>query len=353
MFDRFMKRFCLSLVFVLSCGFLAEAAFLRNVPVHVNQPDGTVLSCLASGDEFYNWLHDKDGFTIMRNPATGFLVYADKVDGKLVPTEFVAGRTDRRTLEQAGVKARLLDDPKTREMRVAAAADEPIVNAPKTGTINNLVVYIRFSDQTEFTQGFIDTTAASLVSTDAGVSSLRNYFTEVSYNQLTVGSTFYPGTTPGVFSYQDANPRAYYMPYDATTNPTGYDGQAQRTTREHTLLQSAVNAISAEVPEGLNIDADADGYVDNICFVVRGEPTAWSTLLWPHKWQLHSYAVYINSKRVWIYNLQMETTMGVGVLCHEMFHSLGSPDLYHYNSAYQYLQPVWAWDLMEWNLDPP
>ena len=147
MFDRFIKRFCLGLVFVLSCGFLAEAAFLRNVPVHVNQPDGTVLSCLASGDEFYNWLHDKDGFTIMRNPATGFLVYADKVDGKLVPTEFIAGRTDLRTLEQAGVKARLLDDPKTREMRVAAAADEPIVNAPQTGTINNLVVYIRFSDQ--------------------------------------------------------------------------------------------------------------------------------------------------------------------------------------------------------------
>jgi hypothetical protein len=106
------------------------------------------------------------------------------------------------------------------------------------------------------------------------------------------------------------------------------------------------------VPEGLNIDADADGYVDNICFVVRGEPTAWSTLLWPHKWQLHSYTVYINSKRVWIYNLQMETTMGVGVLVTRCS-TPGFPDLYHYNSVYQYLQPVWAWDLMEWNLDPP
>ena len=353
MFDLSLRRFCLALVFIFLCGHLAEAAFLRNVPVHVKQPDGTVLSCLASGDEYYNWLHDKDGFTIMRNPATGFLVYAGKIDGKLVPTAFIAGRTDVRTLEQAGVKARLLDDLKPREMRVAAAADEPIVNAPKTGTINNLVVYIRFSDQEEFAQAFIDTTAASLVSTDSGVSSLSNYFTEVSYNQLTVGSTFYPGATPGVFSYQDSYARAYYMPYDATTNPTGYTDQTARTTREHTLLQNAVNAISAEVPAGLNIDADADGYVDNICFIVRGEPTAWNTLLWPHKWQLHSYTVYINGKRVWVYNLQMETTMGVGVLCHEMFHSLGSPDLYHYNSAYQYLQPVWAWDVMEWNLDPP
>ena len=353
MFDRLLRRLCFGLAFALFCSVLVEAAYLRNVPVHVKQPDGTVLSCLASGDEFYNWLHDKDGYTILRNPATGFLVYADKLDGKLVPTEFIAGRTDSRTLERAGVKVRLLDDAKTMEMRLAAAADEPIVNAPQKGAINNLVVYIRFSDQEEFSQAFIDTTATSLNSTDSGVSSFRNYFTEVSYNQLTVGSTCYPGTTPGVFSCQDSFARAYYMPYDATTNPGGYNGDAERATREHMLLQNAVNAISAEVPVGLNIDADLDGYVDNICFVVRGEPTAWATLLWPHKWQLHSYAVYINGKRVWIYNLQMETTLGVGVLCHEMFHSLGSPDLYHYNSAYKYLQPVWAWDLMEWNLDPP
>ena len=353
MFDRLQKGICLGSVFVLMCAALVEAAFLRNVPVHVKQPDGTVLSCLASGDEYYNWLHDKDGYTILRNPATGFLVYADKVDGKLVSTEFIAGRTDVRALEQAGVKARLLDDPQTREMRVAAAADEPIVNVPQKGTINNLVVYIRFSDQEEFAQAFIDMTAVSLNSTDSGVSSFRNYFTEVSYNQLTVGSTCYPGATPGVFSYQDSYARAYYMPYDATTNPGGYNGDSERATREHTLLQNAVNAISAEVPVGLDIDADLDDYVDNICFVVRGEPTAWATLLWPHKWQLHSYAVYIKGKRVWVYNLQMETTLGVGVLCHEMFHSLGSPDLYHYNSAYKYLQPVWAWDLMEWNLDPP
>ena len=86
-----------------------HAAYLRGVPVHVTQPDGTVLICLASGDEYYNWLHDKNGYTIMRNPATGFLVYANKVDGRLLPTEFIAGRTDALMLEQAGIKAGLLD----------------------------------------------------------------------------------------------------------------------------------------------------------------------------------------------------------------------------------------------------
>jgi M6 family metalloprotease-like protein len=348
---RLLRAWVCGLAFLAGFGILAYAAYLRNVPVHVAQPDGTVLSCLASGDEFYNWLHDQNGYTIVRNSATGFLVYADKVEGRLVPTEFIAGRTDLRTLAQAGLKARLLDDQKPKEMRISAAAP-PVINAPQTGTINNLVVYVRFSDQTDFTQALVDGTALSFNSTAAGADSMRNYYAEASYSQLTVSSTFYPGSTPGIHSYQDAHPRAYYMPYDATTNPEGYNGEGERTTREHTLLRNAVNAIAAEVPAGLAIDGDNDGSIDNICFIVRGEPTAWSTLLWPHQWSLYTapYA-YINGKLVGTYNFQMETRLDVGVLCHEMFHSLGAPDLYHYSS--DGLEPAWAWDLMEWELDPP
>lgn len=348
---RLVKVALFGLALAIVCTGLSEAAFLRNVPVHVKQPDGTVLSCLASGDEFYNWLHDKAGYTIVRNPATGFLVYATKVDGKLVPTEFIAGQIDVMFLEQAGIQKNLLDDPKPREQVLAMPQGEPILNAPRTGTINNLVVYIRFSDQEDFTETFVDGTDAFFNSTDAGANSMANYYTEASYNQLAISTTFYPGTTPGVYSYQDSYPRAYYMPYDASTNPTGYNGDTERRTREHTLLQNAVNAISAEVPAGLNIDADSDNYVDNVCFVVKGEPTAWSTLLWPHMWSLYSYTVYLNGKRVYTYNFQLESTLDVGVLCHEMFHSLGAPDLYHYSQ--DGLHPAWAWDLMEYNLDPP
>jgi M6 family metalloprotease-like protein len=349
--NRFVGQFCLGLVLVFVCAGLVQAAYLRNVPVHVKQPDGTVLSCLASGDEFYNWLHDKDGYTIVRNPATGFLVYANKVDGKLVPTEFIAGQSDVMFLEQAGIQKNLLDDQKPRAQALALPKGEPVLNAPRTGTINNLVVYIRFSDQEDFTPAFVDSTDAFFNSAVAGANSMVNYYTEASYNQLAISTTFYPGTTPAVYSYQDSYARAYYMPYDASTNPTGYNGDTERRTREHTLLQNAVNAISAEVPAGLNIDADDDNYVDNVCFVVKGEPTAWNTLLWPHMWSLYSYTVYINSKRVYTYNFQMESTLDVGVLCHEMFHSLGAPDLYHYSQ--DGLHPAWAWDLMEYNLDPP
>jgi M6 family metalloprotease-like protein len=193
--------------------------------------------------------------------------------------------------------------------------------------------------------------------TGAGVNSMVSYFVEASYNVFSCPAAFYP--TPGatVVSYQDVYTRGYYQPYNAVTNPIGYtggDNGTDRTNREHTLLASAVNAVSSQIPAGLNIDVDSDGYVDNVCFIVSGSPTGWASLLWPHKWSLYTQTVYINGKRVSVYNLQLRNSLissGPGVLCHEMFHSLGAPDLYHY--SYDGFAPVSSWDLMEANKNPP
>ena len=35
-------------------------AYLSNVPITITQPDGTKIACFATGDEYYNWAHDKD-----------------------------------------------------------------------------------------------------------------------------------------------------------------------------------------------------------------------------------------------------------------------------------------------------
>jgi len=112
--------------------------------------------------------------------------------------------------------------------------------------------------------------------------------------------------------------------------------------------------VSSQIPTGLNIDGDSDGYVDNVCFIIDGDPTGWSSLLWPHMWSLYSVSAYINAKRVWTYNFQLQNSTkssGVGVLCHEMFHSLGAPDLYHYSMDGRH--PVYTWGLMEYDSNPP
>jgi M6 family metalloprotease-like protein len=341
----------------------AQAAYLRNVPQTLTQPDGTVVHLFATGDEYYNWLHDADGYVIVRDPADGWLVYAAKVDGQLKPTTLVAGKSDPAAAGlEKGLKPdrRFIPDPQTLFPAPVMARALGTPGVPSFSSINNIVVFIHFADENEFNApiGNYDT---ALNSTAAGVSSLRSYFREASYQQLTVASTFYPPPSGGyVVSYQDSKPRSYYKPYDATTNPTGYDKNSatDRAEREHTLFANAINAIASQVPGSLNVDTNGDGYVDNVCFIVSGTAVQgdWGNLLWPHRWFMSSgvaVTAYINGKVVDAYNLQLNDILGVGVLCHEMTHTLGAPDLYHYTESATNLAPVWKWDLMEVNSNPP
>ncbi|TAL69415.1 MAG: M6 family metalloprotease domain-containing protein [Bacteroidetes bacterium] len=352
---KFYTKVCLFIFSILLCAsFNLNAAPLHDVPQTLTQPDGSVLHCFASGDEYYNWLHDKDGYTIVADPVTGYYVYADKSNRELIPSKYIVGTVEPKTL---GIEKWLKIAPEKIYEKVKAfqkAAQEPGGKKEKsetiqvTGTINNLVIFIRFSDESEFTD---PTTTYSNMFNANGSSSLKSYYLEASYNQVTVSSTFYP--TPGatVLSYQDSHVRNYYKPYHVVNNPTGYQTDSARTYREHTLLKNAINAVKSQVPPGLNIDSDGNGFVDNVCFIIYGAPGGWSDLLWPHQWSLFSYNVQINSKVVWKYNLQLQTVVDVGVLSHEMFHTFGAPDLYHY--GYDGKTPVGYWDLMEYDLNPP
>ncbi len=327
-------------------------AYLEKFPVKVTQPDGQELKLFASGDEYYNWLHDIDGYTIMQDPESGYYVYAIMEKGELKPSQYIVNGN----YKPAELKIpRGLKQPRNRipnrEDLYPTLGEGPL-NAPKTGGLNNIVIFIRFSGESEFTDN-ISTYNSMFNNTTANTNSMRNYFTEASYNQLTINTTFYPEATTTVVSYQDSHVRGYFQPY-SVTNTIGYSNDSERTTREHTLLKNAVDAVSADIPTDLNVDGDGDGYVDNVCFIVSGSPTAWATLLWPHMWSLYSQVAYINSKRVYTFNFQLRDSLmssGVGVLCHEMFHSLGSPDLYHY--SYDGLNPVWAWELMASDSNPP
>jgi M6 family metalloprotease-like protein len=350
---------CGAVLALLLAGLLAtvgQAAYLEDVPQTLVQPDGTVVSCFASGDEFYHWLHDADGYVIVKDPATGYFAYATKVGDELVASDCLAGSCDPRTL---GVEPRLRPGRRILEQRRAAMAQGELVlpphpeGAPTFTSLANIVIFVRFSDQAEFTNPL--STYNSFFNASSGVS-LLNYFKEASYNQTTITSTFYP-TSGGtaVVSYRSPNPRAYYQKYDATTNPQGYNGDDERTAREHELVKAAVDAIAAQVPTSLNLDTNGDGNVDNVVLIVRGGVEGWSDLLWPHRWSLYTRTAYINGKRVYAYNFQLDDVLSVSVLCHEMGHTLGAPDLYHYDdcSSAPDLYPVWRWDLMANNRNPP
>ena len=49
--------------FIIILSFLISSK-LENIPVIIEQPDGTVINCFASGDEYYSRLQDVEGYTI-------------------------------------------------------------------------------------------------------------------------------------------------------------------------------------------------------------------------------------------------------------------------------------------------
>ena len=353
MLKKITKRTFLLLV-ALTLSLVMKASYLRNVPQKLVQPNGEIVNCFATGDEFYHWLHDEEGYTIVQSPQNGYFYYAILVNDELIPSQHVVGKISP---SKVGLKPRInISSKKMNSIRTNFLNLEKLYNAKNkvvfngsqkvntNGTINNLVVYIRFAGESEYSTNQSTYTVKFNSSTE-GTLSLHNYYNEVSYGSLNITSTFFPtndGST--IVSYQDSHDRNYFLKYNASTNPTGYLDEDGRLLREHTLLKSAVDYVASQVSPSLDIDNDSDGKVDNVCFIVQGSAAGWSELLWPHRWSLYSQTATINGKRVYDYNFQLQNSLDVSVLCHEMFHSLGAPDLYHYEEGNP--DPVGVWDLM-------
>ena len=359
-----MKTIITQILGMIFCAVALYSAPLRNVPQSIILPDGTTLECFASGDEYYNWLHDAAGYTIIQSQHDGYYYYAIQSGDTLIPSNIKVGNNN--ALKRRGILPYLKFSPEKIKERhktqfptvkhfkpipKPTKSKEATLQVSTSGALNNLVVFIRFSDSPEFTNTI--STFDNMFNSTSAVS-MRSYYTEASYNAIDVTSTFYPTQNSGtVLSYQDSYSRNYYMPY-STTNTIGYNSQEERTSREHGMLSRALNAIAPLVPTSLNIDNDNDGDVDNVCFIVYGNTAGWSELLWPHMLQLYSVNNTINGKDVWNYNFQLATNLtngsGASVLCHEMFHTLGAPDLYRYDYS---AEPVGPWDLMATNTIPP
>ncbi len=345
------------------------AVHVERMPIVCVQPNGDTLHCFVTGDEFYRRLHDAQGYTILRHPSTGYYVYAALQNEELVATSHEVGIANHATvglqpnlsaskaaiqalIKQWDVPAHYAVQPKSLSPKAGSATDN------NHGTLNNIVIFIRFSDEDSLVQNYA-TVNNMFNDTAAGCISMRDYFRKTTYQQLDISTTFYP--TPNgntLLSYQDNHPRNYYEPYDATTNTGGYQNDTERRNREFTLIQNAVNYINTNypIPSSLDIDMNDDGLVDNICFVVSGTYTGWNDMLWPHKWSLYDRYVYINNKRVYTFNLQLENSgshyFSVSTFCHEMNHTLGAPDLYRYYNHTD-VSPAGSWDLMNNNTNPP
>jgi M6 family metalloprotease-like protein len=323
--------------------FSANAAPLVFEPVTRTLPDGTVIKMFVSGDEFFNYLHDANGFPVGTGD-DGYYYYLIQNIDNFVLTTYRVGAVDPNIIP--GIKTVSIPSyvSAKREAYQKQMDELSAINGVKSinkssGVFNNLVIYIRFKNEPEFsvTRSAYDTRLNSLTG-----SSLRVYYREVSYNKLDMYSYSFPGGATSNIYYTDTYTRNYYQDY-ASTNPTGYQNETERTSREHALLANAISWATSNynLPD-VNFDLNQDGYFDNICFIIKGSADGWNELLWPHRWALFSQIVKIGNLRVSGYTFQLENVT-VTTLSHEMFHALGAPDLYHYNDS-EY--PVGPWDIM-------
>src|SRR5688572_19398406 len=75
----------------------ARAIIADPNPVEFTQPDGTKVTLRLRGDEFFHWLEDVNGFTVVLEK--GWHVYARlDAQNRLVPTIWQAGNIDPRTV---------------------------------------------------------------------------------------------------------------------------------------------------------------------------------------------------------------------------------------------------------------
>lgn len=255
------------------------------------------------------------------------------------PDTFYAGIADDRTL--------YLDDGDHSSQAPFSITDEQEPLAYK-----NLVLFLQFADD----GGFVNNVNFYDRLFNTGDRNVANFYQTITYNNLTYNSIFPTSCSNNVIvPYTDIQPRGYFQPVSAS-NPIGYVGPnplVSISQREAELIARLCHYVDSLhlVPDNEILDANGDGDIDNVSIIVSGETGNWADLLWPHmEFFPHDsigHVLTINGKRVNCFNFEFDNAPNYTTLrtfCHEMGHSLGLPDLYHY----EHYTDVWpaSYDLM-------
>ncbi len=347
-----------ALAFLLMGAQSAHAIPANPLPFDAQQPDGTRIRLLVRGDEYFHWLEDLDGYTVVVDG--GQYAYA-KLDaqGKLAPTQWLVGKADPRAV---GLARRVLPPPRVRDETRASALAMPAqlgrapVGVPPVGTVKNLVVLCKFSDHIFGThtrpQPDYDTlfNAVGGDPTLAPTGSVRDCFTENSYGTMTLEST--------VAAWVD-------LPHSEDWYTNGASGLGLYPRNAQSMVEDALDAVDPLV-DFSQFDNDADDFVDAIDFIHSGYGAEFDgspDRIWSHSWSISTWtsdegikvADYHTEPALWGTS---GTEIGrIGVIAHETGHFFGLPDLYDTDGggegvgSYGMMANSWGFDNTQ--LHPP
>lgn len=348
-----MKKLLTALTFVAVTLFQAHAVPAYPYPVTVTQPDGTTLTLLGHGDEFYNYTTTHDGYTLLKNES-GCYVYALKREGTLQPSNVVAHDPSQRDAGEVNflqtVSKRLIDEPQVaaakRAKKVEFSSSSPQGISNNYMNYRGLIILINYTDVQ-----FSRSDAKDLY---------YHMFNDEGYTGYTNedGSTnAYGKFTGSVCDYYRDNSNGIFQPQFDVVGPVNVNYKStEGRNKAKNIFNAAVQAAHAEGVDWSKYDNDNNGVVDMVYFMVAGYGSNvtgnTSNLLWPHKSSLQ-----LRVGGYWVTLYASSTEMcgsegsgildGIGTVCHEFTHVLGFPDLYdtNYETDGQSHHPG-NWDIM-------
>jgi M6 family metalloprotease-like protein len=316
-------------------------------PFREKQPDGSETPdlYLHGSTPDRSFVTDANGYTVVQDQSTSNYVYAimNTTSGALIPSTFLVGMTDPAL---KGIPKRLVPTlyrDQTNRLLLEDTTDQDYDEVPMPvhrrltlpSVIKNVVVLVRFSNHrsrvlpsvSDFNILFNQLNSKS---PQAPTGSVRDVFLINSYGGLTIESS--------VFGWVDLpNTESYYA--------AGRSGFG--TTQYFEALRFAMTALQTNFGVNFaNFDANGDGKVDMVTVIhsgyaaeIDGNDPSGATIpnrIWSHRWRLPSSQFWTGNGKVvegystspGLFGLSGSSIGRIGVICHEIGHNLGLPDMY-------------------------
>jgi M6 family metalloprotease-like protein len=350
----------ISFLFILMAVLPASAAPADPRVIPLTQPDGSTFSARQWGDEWNNGYETVGGFTIVKDSASGFWVYASRsTDGNLAPA-----MTFNRTLvvgkdQPAGLTPGVRSEPRINPDLATGGMLSP--QNQNFGSQKLLVLLVDFPNKAGVTP--VTDIAARFF---GATSSVNSFYKEVSRNQFSLApATESNGTAnDGVVGW-------LHMTYNHINTGSSINTSNQQLVKD-ALIQanSSINFAS--------FDTNNDGFISStelhIIVIVAGyeasyDPSA-TPNVWGHRWALNDVAPPVLDGKIIgdanhgggyaqfgeihrnSYNTSLDHLATIGIMVHELGHDISWPDLY--DTSY-YTEGVGSWSIMgagSWNTAP-
>ena len=309
-------------------------------------PDGSTVEVIGSGNQFFAHFETDDGYTVVKDPQSGFYTYAEisNDNSRLLPVNnAIVGKVDPKSLKlkkhvrvSASVakgmaraselaqdvvprwKQRREEKKSLRQSKNLALRPD-VLAAPTTGNYVGLCILVEFPDvpQTINRQEVIDFCNKSGYSGYGNNGSVKDYYFDNSRGRLTY-------TNVVTQYYRATHNRSYYT-----------DPAISYTTRARELIVEALTFLKAQGFNFAQLTADGSGYIYALnVFYAGARVNNWSEGLWPHQYSLASTFDAGGGKKFSDYQItNMGSSLTLRTFCHENGHMICNfPDLYDYAS---------------------